>query len=212
MSQRQDPATEDLLRRIEGGDTQAVDQLLEAHRERLRAMVSLRMDRRLAARVDASDIVQDTFLDAAARLPEFARCRPAPFYLWLRQLAWQRLIDLFRRHVGAQSRSVDQEVAAAWPLSDESTSRLAEQLADRGASPSGRAIAEELRARVQEALAKLAPADRELLVLRYVEQLSPSELAITMGVTERTLRTRHRRALERLGELLGALQSGEQEP
>ena len=85
--------TEELLGRAGSGDRAALDRLLSRHRHRLRQMASVRMDRRLAARADASDIVQEAITDAAARLPEYLRRRPAPFYLWLRQLAWQRLVD-----------------------------------------------------------------------------------------------------------------------
>lgn len=118
--------TDQLLRRAESGDRAALDRLLASHRRRLRQMVAVRMDRRLAARVDASDVVQEALAEAAARLPEYLDRRPAPFYVWLRQLAWQRLVDLSRRHIYAQRRSVEKEVACSMPLPDESAGARAD--------------------------------------------------------------------------------------
>jgi hypothetical protein len=82
------------------------------HRERLRRMVAVRMDRRLAPRMDPSDIVQDVLADADRELTDYLRRRPVPFYPWLRQLAWDRLIDVHRRHVRAGKRSVKPTFAA----------------------------------------------------------------------------------------------------
>src|SRR5438093_9616573 len=101
--------TEQLLERAAGGDAVARDQLLQRHRDRLKRMVAVRADPRLAARVDPSDVVQETLAEAAARLDAYLRTRPLPFYPWLRQIAQQRLIDLHRRHVQAGRRSVMRE-------------------------------------------------------------------------------------------------------
>ena len=183
MPEQQLSATDDLLRRIGGGDRQAMDQLLSAHRDRLRAMVGQRMDRRLASRVAASDIVQEALLEAARRLPEYVERQRMRFYLWLRQIARQRLIDLFRRHFPRESQ-FGGEVAASPPITDESRAQLADRFVARDASPSQEAIKNEEQARLNEALAKLPPADRELLVLRYVEKRPARELASELGVTD----------------------------
>src|SRR5436309_1763308 len=99
---------DDLLRRAEAGDEQARADLFALHRPRLRAMVRLRLDRRLAGRIDPSDVVQEAYLDFARRLPEFLADQSVPFFLWLRGLTGQRLVDLHRRHLGAQMRSAGQ--------------------------------------------------------------------------------------------------------
>src|SRR5262249_62353015 len=93
------------------GDARPRGRLAERHRGRLRRMVAVRLDRRLAARVDPSDVVQESLAEADRRLDGYLRERPLPFYPWLRQLAWERLTALYRRHVPAQPRSVTREAA-----------------------------------------------------------------------------------------------------
>src|SRR5438445_7328535 len=101
-----EPDTEELLRRAGGGDRDARGALLQRHHDRLRRMVALRMDPRLAARVDPSDIVQDSLAEADQQLDIYIRDQPLPFYPWLRQIAWDRLADAHRRHIRAARRSV----------------------------------------------------------------------------------------------------------
>jgi RNA polymerase sigma-70 factor (ECF subfamily) len=197
-----DADTDELLRRAGDGDRAACGDLLEHHRSRLQRMIELRMDRRLAARVDAADVVQDALADAYRELPDYVRDRPLPFYPWLRQLAWDRLIELHRRHVRAQRRSVTREERWAPPLPDESASILAERLVGRASSPSARLCREEACARVRSALTRLAESDREVLLLRHLEQLSLAEIAAVLGLSEATAGKRHLRALERLRSLL----------
>jgi RNA polymerase sigma-70 factor, ECF subfamily len=190
--------TEQLLERAGRGDVAARQQLLIQHRDRLRRMVALRLDRRLAARVDPSDIVQESLAEAHQHLSEYLRDRPLPFYAWLRQFAWERVAKQYERHVRAQRRSVTREEAPALP--DES---VAQRLIASATSPSRRMLREELRDRIRTALESLKPADREVLVLRYLEGLSNSEAAAVLGVGESTIGMRHLRALERLRNLLG---------
>jgi RNA polymerase sigma-70 factor (ECF subfamily) len=192
---------EDLLRRAGGGDADARARLLSLYRERLRQMVAVRLDRRLAARVDPSDVVQEALADACVKLSHYLRGRPLPFYPWLRELALERLVALHRRHVRAEKRSVTREEAAP-DLPDESVLELAGRLAARGSTPSQHVVREELRARVQRALLELAPGDRELLVMRHLEQMSMAEIAAVLGVTEGAAKVRHLRALQRVRKLL----------
>jgi RNA polymerase sigma-70 factor (ECF subfamily) len=202
MMAPQEPDTDLLLERAGEGDVAARQQLLVRHRQRLRQMVALRMDRRLAARVDPSDVVQETLAEAIGKLSDYLRRRPLLFYPWLRQLAWERLVGLHRRHVRAQRRSVLREEERP-PLPDGSAVELADRLLARGSSPSARLDRQEQRDRVRAALARLAEHDREVLVLRHLEQLSTREIAAVLGVTEGAVYTRHLRALERLRGLLG---------
>jgi RNA polymerase sigma-70 factor, ECF subfamily len=198
-----DSDTEALIRMAHGGDGDARDALLTRHRERLRQMVSVRMDRRLQARVDPSDVVQDALADACVKLPRYLEDRPLPFYPWLRQIAWERLVKLHRRHLWADRRSVAREEGQYLPLPDESAVQLAERLAGHDTTPSGRALREELRARVQAGLARLSASDRELLAMRHLEQLAMAEIAAVLGITEGAVKVRHLRALQRLHGVLG---------
>lgn len=192
------PDTEELLERAGAGDRTARQQLLARHRGRLRQMVALRIDRRMAARVDPSDVVQEALADAAQGLSDYLRDRPLPFYPWLRQFAWERLLQLHRQHLQAQRRSVNREQLRIFGVADESEAVLAERLVNSGSSPSARLLAAELRERVRAALEALEPHDREVLVLRYLEQLATKEIAAMLGISEAAVKTRHRRALERL--------------
>jgi RNA polymerase sigma-70 factor (ECF subfamily) len=194
-----DPQTAELLDRAERGDASVVNQLLASHRQRLKAMVSLRLDARIRSRADPSDVVQDALLDAARRLPEFLSNRSVPFYLWLRQIAAERLVDLHRRHIRARNRSVARE--QPWAPAEES-SWLAERLAGDVINPSKQLLVRELRHQVTEALDKLSPRDREVLVLTYLEQLKAHEIALLLGTSEGAINMRHLRALKRLKTLL----------
>jgi RNA polymerase sigma-70 factor (ECF subfamily) len=197
-----DPDTDQLLDRASRGDPAARQELLRRHRERLRKMVTVHLDRRLAARVDPSDVVQDTLAEAAEKLSAYIRQRPLAFYPWLRQLAWDRLVELHRRHVRAVKRSVRREEPDALLLPDESANQLATRLVDQGSSPSEQVLREELRGRVRAALARLPDGDREVLVLRHLEQLPTAEAAAVLGIGQGAFKSRHLRALQRLRALL----------
>jgi RNA polymerase sigma-70 factor (ECF subfamily) len=165
-------------------------------------MVAVHLDPRLAARLDPSDVVQETLADAARRLPQYLAERPIPFYAWLRQIAWERLARLHEQHVKAKKRSVAKEERWQLRLPDSSVADLAGRLVGRSSSPSGHLARREIIRRVRAALDQLPPLERELLVLRYVEQLPFKEVAAIQGASEGTTRTRHFRALRRVHELL----------
>jgi RNA polymerase sigma-70 factor, ECF subfamily len=195
--------TDELLRSAGLGDEAARTELLARHRDRLRRMVAIRIDRRLAARVDPSDVVQEALADAALGLSGYLRDRPLPFYPWLRQVAWLRLVHLYRHHVVAQRRSVDREVPAEPPIADASAQVLAAAcLAAEGSSPSRALIREELLGRVHAALARLDPRDREVLVMRHLEGMSSAEVGAVLLINEGAVRTRLVRALKRLRGML----------
>ncbi len=136
--------------------------------------------------------------NASRRLDDYLLTRPLPFFAWLRQLAWDRLVDLHRRHVRAERRTVTREEGPAMELSDESALHLAERLIGSGTSPSGHLMREELRDRVRSALARLSEGEREVLVMRHLEQLSTAEVASVLGISEGAVKVRLLRALERL--------------
>jgi RNA polymerase sigma-70 factor (ECF subfamily) len=196
------PDTEQLIEQASRGDAASREKLLVRHRDRLRNMVRVRMDRRLAARIDPSDVVQEALADAAGKLADYLRRRPLPFYPWLRRLAWERLVALHRRHVRAGRRSVAREEPGGLALPDESAVALAQRLIAPGTGPSNHLLRQEAAERVQAALAQLGRADREVLVLRYLEGLSNADIAATLEISEGAVKMRHLRALERLHGLL----------
>jgi RNA polymerase sigma-70 factor (ECF subfamily) len=192
----------ELLGAATRGDASACQRLLAQHRSRLRQMVGVYLDRRLAARIDPSDVVQEALAEAAQGLAGYLRERPLPFYPWLRQFAWQRLLQLQRHHIHTQRRSVDREVSWDIALPDQSADALADRLLTSGTSPSRRLMREEVRMRVQAAMNQLEKRDREILVMRHLEEMSAAEIAAILGISEGAVRVRLLRALTRLRNLL----------
>jgi RNA polymerase sigma-70 factor (ECF subfamily) len=202
MTETHEVESEELVDRASRGDDSARQQLLAQHRGRLKRMVAAHLDRRLAARVDPSDIVQEALLDAHHEFSDYLERRPLPVYPWLRQLAWERLLKWHRAHIMVQKRSVGREERWELNLPEESAVQLAHCLVAAGTSPSRRMMRDELRERVRAALAAAPPRDREILVMRHLEEMSAVEIAATLGITARAAKARHTRALERLRGLL----------
>jgi RNA polymerase sigma-70 factor (ECF subfamily) len=200
-----------LIERALAGDRAALDGLLARHRDRLCRMVRMRLDRRLWARVDASDVVQEGLLEVAQRLPEYLREPRLPLFLWLRLVVGERLIRVHRHHLGAQMRDAGREVSlyrGALPAA--SSAALAAQLLGRHTSPSQAAVRAERILRLQEALNALDPLDREILSLRHFEELTAAEAARVLGITESAAAKRYFRALMRLKEVLAAMPGGQE--
>lgn len=194
---------DEVLRRAVDGDGHALGSLLTPYRDRLRRMVALRMDRRLQGRIDPSDVIQETFLEASTRLAEYERNPSMPFFLWLRFLAAQKLVTLHRHHLGVRMRNAGQQVPLfPGPQPEPSSAALAARLVAHDLRPSEVAIRAERKVRVQEALDRLRPMDREVLALRHFEQLSRAEIAQVLDVSEAAAAKRYIRALERLREAL----------
>jgi RNA polymerase sigma-70 factor (subfamily 1) len=196
--------TQELLTRARAGETAAVNQLLDRHRESLRRMIDLRMDRVVQRRVDASDIVQDVLVEANRRLAEYLQNPTMPFHLWLRHMAHDRLIDAHRRHRQAARRSIDREQSmqtrpsGAARYLDQSTLDLAAQLADRELTPAAAATWNELARRFQAALDTLDEQDQEVILMRHFEHLSNSEVAQALNLSEPAAGMRYLRAMRKL--------------
>ena len=195
--------TQELLAGAGKGESAAVNELLDRHREALRNMVKARMDQKLARRVDASDVVQDVLLEASQRLKDYIRDPKLPFGLWLRQMAQDRIIDLHRRHRVARRRSLDREQQAGPAAGDQSSLELAAQLRDPELTPAAATLRKELHERFVEAIDRLEDEDREILLMRHFEQLTNSETAELLGLSQPAAGMRHLRALRRLREVLG---------
>jgi RNA polymerase sigma-70 factor, ECF subfamily len=202
-----DPGSSDeLSRRAGAGDSTALTELFGLHRDRLRRMVRLRLDRRLQGRIDPSDVLQEAQLDVLRRAAEFAAEPRMPPFLWLRLITGQRLIALHRHHLGAQKRSAGQEIMLHRGAMPQATSAsLAEMLMGRLTSPTQAAQRAEVRVLLQEALNGMDPIDREVLTLRHFEELSNAEVAQVLGLTKTAASNRYIRALERLREILGGI-------
>jgi RNA polymerase sigma-70 factor, ECF subfamily len=199
----------DTIARAAAGDTAAWQDLVCAYRERLRRMVAVRLDPRLRGRVDPSDLIQETFLDATGLLADYQSSPPLPFYLWLRQLAGTRIAKAHRHHLDTLRRDVRREVALpADSVPSVSSVALAEHLTGREGRPSEAALQAELRSRLEALLDELEPLDREVLALRHFEQLTNAEAAQVLEVTEAAASKRYIRALERLRERLAFRPNG----
>ena len=201
--------TDRLISATSQGDREVLGELLAHHRDRLCRMVALRLDRRLQGRIDPSDVIQETYLEVSARLADYLRNPSMPFFLWIRFLAGQKLVTLHRHHLGVRSRNAGQEVALyRGPLPEASSAALAAQLLGHDTQPSEAAIKAEMKIRMQEALSRLEPLDREVLALRHFEQLSRAEIAVVIGISEAAAGKRYIRALERLKQILGQWPGG----
>lgn len=197
-------AQQNLLVQAGQGDREAMNRLLELHRASLRRVIQMRLDRAVARRVDASDIVQDVLLEANDRLADYLADPRMPFHLWLRHMAKDRIIEMHRRHRGAQRRSLDREQSLASPqFADQSSINLAQMLVDNELTPAAENIRRELEQRFLIAVDQLEDDDRDIILMRHFEQLGNSEAAVALGLSPAAAGMRHLRALRKLRAILG---------
>lgn len=198
-----------LIDQASDGDAVAMSTLFEHYREPLKKMVRLRLNRKLHGRVDESDVIQDAYLEAARRLNEYASGPRAPFFLWLRKITGQRLIDTHRRHLGAEARDAGVEVSLHHKRAPMASSvMLAHSLLGGLTSPTQAAVKAETRLAIQDALSGMSDLDREILSLRHLESLSNSEAAQELEIDKSTASKRYIRALQRLKKILDELGVG----
>jgi RNA polymerase sigma-70 factor (ECF subfamily) len=198
-----------LLERARAGDPDARNAIFARHRQRLCRMVEMRLDQRLQARLDASDVIQDAYLEVMTRLDAYLRDPKLPLFLWLRLVVGEQLIRLHRHHLGTQKRDAALEVSlyrGALPAA--SSAALAAQLLGQHTSPTQAAVRAERLLRLQGALNSLDPMDREVLSLRHFEELNRAETAQALGIAEGAAAKRYLRALKRLKEALANLPGG----
>jgi RNA polymerase sigma-70 factor (ECF subfamily) len=187
-----------LLDEIRSDDKTPFDRLFAQHRPALRQFVARRLDPRLRARLDPSDVVQETQLEVYRRMDDFLKRRPMPFRLWLRKTAFERLLKLRRYHVETAQRSVGRELG----LPDRSSLLLARPFLDRGSSPSQELTRGEVVRRVRQALAELSETDREIMLMRNLDGLSYRDIGCLLDLDPAAARQRYGRALLRLRSLL----------
>jgi RNA polymerase sigma-70 factor, ECF subfamily len=196
-------AIDELLKKVREGDKNSLGELFSVYRGQLRSMIELRLDPRLNGRVSGSDILQDTYIEALKRIDHFAQQPEMPFYLWLRLVAAQRLVDIHRQHLGAAMRDVHREVTLDnHCLPNASSFSMAAHLAAQVESPSHAAMRNETLVLLEQALQTMDPVDREVLALRHFEELSNDEVAQLLNLKKAAASNRYIRALQRLKEIL----------
>jgi RNA polymerase sigma-70 factor, ECF subfamily len=201
--------TNRLLRRVADGDGEGWGALLMRHEGRLRRMVAFRLDPRLQGRIDPEDVLQEVSLAASEHLADYLRRPAMPFFLWLRGIAGNKLLELHRRHLGTTMRDARRELSLhRGALPGATSAALAAQLLGHQTRPSEAAVRAEAKVLLQEALNAMDPLDREVLALRHVEQLTNAEAARVLQIKEAAAGKRYLRALERLREVLALMPGG----
>lgn len=202
MPAETDPEIVALIQRLQAGDTAALAELFDKHREKLRRMVHLRLDHRLGGRVSESDVLQEAYIDALKRIDHYFDKPDQPFFGWLRLIVGQRLADIHREHL-AQKRNASREVPMNAGGTDSAC--LAACLLGNFSSPSNAANRNEVYGRLEQALNQMDPIDREVLALRHFEELSNTETATLLGILPAAASKRYVRALARLKVILESI-------
>ncbi|HZZ73839.1 MAG TPA: sigma-70 family RNA polymerase sigma factor [Pirellulales bacterium] len=196
-------AESELAARLRAGDPSALAELFDQHRERLWRLVNFRLDHRLLGRVDADDLLQESYLAAAKRIAHFGANPALSPFVWLRLVVCQTLVDLHRHHLGAQQRSAGREVdLQGGPWSQTTSAALANQLVGNFTSPSQVVSRAEMVQKVEQAIGQMNPTDQEILALRHFEELTNSEVAEALGIEQKAASIRYVRALNRLQAIL----------
>ena len=204
MSQAADSG--DLERRLIAGEREVLADLFALHRERLWRMVRFRLDRRLTSRVDADDVLQEAYLDAAQRIDSFQPEAGVSFFVWLRTIVGQTMINVHRRHIGYQIRDATRQVSIHGAAYPQATSvSLAACLLGHLTSPSQAAMREEVSLRLQEAIESMEEIDQEVIALRHFEELGNSEVAEVLGIEQKAASMRYVRALARLRKIMSEI-------
>ena len=191
--------TEQLIAQVKGGNSAAINSLMDRHRDSLRQMVRMRLDKKIQNRMDVSDVVQDVLVEANRRLNRYLEDPSMPFHLWLRQIAKDRIIDAHRRHRASAKRSVDREQNLAAPRGyDESSLQLAAVLGDPQLTPAAAVMQAEMARQVEDAIAMLDEKDSEIIVMRHYEHLTNQEIGQLLNLTEPAASMRYLRAIRRL--------------
>ena len=190
-----------LLRASKDGQRQGFNEILLKYRERLKKMVALRMNMQLRSRIDASDVIQDTFTEAARVVDEYLANPKLSVFLWLRRLAGEKLIQAHRFHLQAQKRDARREQSFGGVPTAPSQS-IAVQLAGEFTSPSEAALKQETNDELMDALDSMEELDREVLVLKHFEHLSNHEIAEVLELKYETVKKRYLRALSKLQQIL----------
>ena len=194
----------DEIRLDASGKPENWNAVVERHAPRLRRLVAFRLDERIKARVDPSDVVQDALAEAVIRISEYVANPQVPFFLWLRFLTRQRLGQVHRHHLGRELRDANRDVPLRPVGTDGSSSMAIASCLAANQTPSSQIYARgEMTMRLADALEQMDPIDREILALRHFEGLSNQEAADIMEMTVSAASKRYVRALEKIRTILG---------
>lgn len=203
QAKRDSEETRRLVERAGHGDHEVLGELFSRYSDRLRTMIELRMDPRVGGRLDASDVLQETYIQALKSFASYDPTETSSFYLWLRLIALRTLSHQHRFHLRAQARDARREVRFYRENLPYATSQmLAAQLLGQITTPSEAAVRAERKAKLKEALDSMRTSEREIVALRHFEQLSSAEAAEVLGIEERAASKRHVRAMLKLREIL----------
>jgi RNA polymerase sigma-70 factor (ECF subfamily) len=196
-------ALQELDARMRAGEQEALAEVFTTCRQRLRHVIDFRLDNRMRSRVDADDVLQEVFLAASQRLGHYAGSSYTSPFLWLRAILSQTMVELYRRHIGAQKRNPDQEVRIdAAPFPNATSTSLAIQLVGSATSPGERVARDDMMGMMERAIANMEPIDQEVLALRHFEELSNREVAEVLGIEQKAASIRYVRAIRRLKGVL----------
>lgn len=172
------------------------------HREQLKKAVDAKIDMRIKGRMDGSDIVQETFVEASKRLDEYLAAPSMPLFDWLRLLAKQNVQARHREHFGTQKRNPEREERLAGDAADV----LAEQLAESMVSPHSAIVRADLLSHIRRLIDQLSDNDKEILTKVHIDLMALPQVAELLGLPEETIRKRHFRAIGRLRKLVSSLE------
>lgn len=193
-----------LLDAMQRGDTHALAELVSIHQGRIRHLIEMQLDSRLTGRVDTDDVLQEVFLDAAARIKHFVNEHSGSLFVWLRLITIQTLANVHRRHFGTKMRDVTREMSLFRPNHNATTS-LALQLLGHATSPSQVAMREETANHLVRIIDEMSEIDKQILHLRHFEQLTNSETAEVLNIQPKAASIRYIRALKRLKDVLAEM-------
>jgi RNA polymerase sigma-70 factor, ECF subfamily len=195
--------TAELVGLVQRGESEALGRRLDRYRDRLLRVIRFRIDSRLTGRIDPEDVLQETFVEAMQRVPEYLSQPEVPFLVWLRFLTIQKVLQLHRHHLETQGRAAGRELRLGHgPLPGATSADLAARLLGNLTSPSQAAVRAEQRLKLEQALNQMDEIDREVLTLRHFEQLSNVETANVLGLSSTAASNRYIRAVRRLREIL----------
>lgn len=197
-----DTTFESLLNRARRGESAAQGDLLRRFEPWLRLLARVQLESRFAAKFDASDVVQQTLLEAIKAFPQFRGSTEAELTAWLRQILAHTLAHEMRRYHGTAKRDISQEVSLDAALA-QSSQRLGALFAESGPSPSQQAARRELDVLLADVLARLPDDYRDVLIFRHLENLSHEEIAARMNRSPGAVRMLWVRALAALREACG---------
>ena len=188
------------------GDLAVLARMFEEHRPRLLTVAQRRIAPSLAKRIDAEEILQETFLIARQKYRQFRSRSDISEYTWLYRITIDCVAEASRKHLRGR-RDLRKEMP--WP--EESAFQLGAGLIDSATSPSELFARQELRQRVQKALELLSEKDQEILWMRTYDQVTFREVAMVLGISENAATVRYVRALRRLKDIWMRLGHQEEE-